>query len=100
MRCFAGLANPLPLLLLALGLDLLLGELPPVFRLLPHPVALAGRAIGWFDHHLNRERRDEQTRRARRALPLAGAFARPAPPCLPPAPLLPAPPPCCGLPRR
>ena len=63
-----GLANPLPLLLAALVLDLVLGEVPPVLKRLPHPVVLAGRAIHWFDRHLNRERRDEATRRARGVL--------------------------------
>lgn len=67
----ASLSNPLLLLLAAFVLDLLLGEVPAVFRLVPHPVALAGRAIGWFDRHLNRERRDERTRRARGILTVA-----------------------------
>ena len=67
--------DPLPLLLAAFVLDLLLGELPAAFRLVPHPVALAGRAIGWFDHHLNRERRDEQTRRARGVVTVAVLIA-------------------------
>ncbi|HKW53611.1 MAG TPA: CobD/CbiB family cobalamin biosynthesis protein, partial [Stellaceae bacterium] len=66
-----GLPDPLPLLLAALVLDLLLGELPAAFRWLPHPVTLAGRAIHWFDHHLNRERRDDATRRARGVLTVA-----------------------------
>jgi len=73
-------ADPLLLLLAAFALDLLLlGELPAIFSLVPHPVALAGRAVAWFDHHLNRERRDEQTRRARGvftvAVLIAGAAA-------------------------
>jgi adenosylcobinamide-phosphate synthase len=66
-----GLPDPLPLLLAALVLDLLLGEVPPVFKRVPHPVVLAGRAIHWFDHHLNRERRDEATRRARGVVAVA-----------------------------
>ena len=70
-----GLADPLPLLLAALVLDLLLGEVPPVFKLLPHPVALAGRSIHWFDHHLNRERRDDATRRARGVVTVAALIA-------------------------
>src|SRR5713226_7578510 len=76
MLLFAGAgSNPLLLLLAAFALDLALGELPAVFGLLPHPVALAGRAIGWFDHHLNRERRDEPTRRARGVLTVAVLIA-------------------------
>jgi adenosylcobinamide-phosphate synthase len=70
-----GLPDPLPLLLAAFGLDLLLGELPPVFKLVPHPVVLAGRAIDWFDRHLNRERRDDATRRARGVLTVAALIA-------------------------
>src|SRR6185437_6549592 len=70
-----GLANPLPLLLAALVLDLVLGEVPPVLKRLPHPVVLAGRAISWFDRRLNRERRDEATRRARGALTAAALLA-------------------------
>ena len=76
MLLFAGAgSDPLLLLLAAFALDLALGELPAVFGLLPHPVALAGRAIGWFDHHLNRERRDEPTRRARGVLTVAVLIA-------------------------
>jgi len=71
----AGPTDPLLLLLAAFVLDVLLGELPPVFRLLPHPVALAGRGIAWFDHHLNRARRDEPTRRARGVLTVAVLIA-------------------------
>jgi adenosylcobinamide-phosphate synthase len=52
-------------LLAALLLDAAIGELPLVFRHLPHPVVLVGRAIAWFDHRLNREERSETARRAR-----------------------------------
>src|SRR6185437_13968938 len=46
-----------------------------VFKRVPHPVVLAGRAISWFDHHLNRERRDEATRRARGGVAVAALIA-------------------------
>jgi adenosylcobinamide-phosphate synthase len=76
MLLFASAAfDPLLLLLAAFVLDMALGELPPVFRRLPHPVALAGRAIAWFDHRLNREQRDEPTRRARGAFTVAVLIA-------------------------
>ena len=50
----AGLAPP-AILFLALMLDALVGEFGPLFRILPHPVALMGGLIGWFDRRLNRE---------------------------------------------
>jgi adenosylcobinamide-phosphate synthase len=53
------------ILFAALLLDAAIGDLPRLFRYLPHPVALIGRAIAWFDHRLNREERSEAARRAR-----------------------------------
>ena len=49
----------------ALLLDAAIGDVPLVFRHLPHPVVLVGRAIAWFDRRLNREDRSERARRAR-----------------------------------
>ncbi len=49
----------------ALLLDAAIGDVPSVFRHLPHPIALVGRAIAWFDRRLNREERSEKARRAR-----------------------------------
>ena len=49
----------------ALLLDAAIGDLPRVFRYLPHPIVLVGEAIGWFDRRLNREERSEAARRAR-----------------------------------
>jgi adenosylcobinamide-phosphate synthase len=60
--------DPLLLLLAALALDMIVGDLPGAFRFLPHPVVLIGHAVRWFDRRLNRERRDERTRRARGAV--------------------------------
>lgn len=57
--------DPLLLLLAALLLDLLVGELPFAVRLLPHPVQLIGQAIAWFDAKLNRDKRGERARRIR-----------------------------------
>jgi adenosylcobinamide-phosphate synthase len=63
--------DPLLLLLAALALDMVVGDLPGAFRFLPHPVVLIGRAIDWFDHRLNRERREPRVRRARGVLTVA-----------------------------
>lgn len=50
-----GQPNLLPALLLALALDAALGDPDWLWRGIPHPVALVGRAIGWLDRNLNRE---------------------------------------------
>ncbi len=61
-----GLAlDPLLILFAALLLDALVGDMKPLFKHVPHPVELVGRAIAWFDRRLNRENRSEATRRAR-----------------------------------
>jgi len=61
----AAAANPLVLLVAGLALDALFGDMPAVFRHVPHPVVLAGRAIAYFDGKLNREARSEARRRER-----------------------------------
>jgi adenosylcobinamide-phosphate synthase len=53
------------LLVAGLAVDGLLGDMPAVFRHIPHPVVLAGRAIAFFDRKLNREARSEASRRER-----------------------------------
>ncbi len=63
--------DPLLLLLAALALDMVVGDLPASFNFVPHPVVLVGRAVAWFDERLNRERRDQQTRLARGAITAA-----------------------------
>ena len=63
--------DPLLLLLAALALDMVVGDLPELFRFVPHPVALVGRAIGWLDRRLNRERRSPRVRRMRGILAVA-----------------------------
>ncbi|MBV8131081.1 MAG: cobalamin biosynthesis protein CobD [Alphaproteobacteria bacterium] len=52
------------LLLLVAGLviDGLFGDMPALFRHIPHPIVLAGRAIAFFDRKLNRETRSEESR--------------------------------------
>ncbi len=71
MLGFVGAADPLIILLLALALDLCLGDLPFVWRHVPHPVTWVGGAIGWLDRRLNREQRAPAVRRARGALCVA-----------------------------
>jgi len=66
------------LLLLGLAIDVVFGDLPAVFARIPHPVVLAGRAIGFFDKKLNRPSRSERSRRERgvvTAIVLVGAAA-------------------------
>jgi adenosylcobinamide-phosphate synthase len=57
--------DPLLVLLGALLLDAAIGDLPMLFRLVPHPVALVGSVIAWFERRLNRESRSEVARRTR-----------------------------------
>jgi len=58
-------ADPLLLLVAALAVDALFGDMPASFRQIPHPVVLAGRAIAFFDRKLNRAVRSEGSRRER-----------------------------------
>src|SRR5579863_5074552 len=57
--------DPLLLLLAALALDMVIGDMPELFRVVPHPVVVIGRAVTWFDERLNREKRGERARRIR-----------------------------------
>ena len=66
-----GTASAVPILLAALLLDALLGDLPRLFRRIPHPVALLGRAIDRLDGRLNRPELDAGERRMRGAFALA-----------------------------
>ncbi|MGB1025404.1 MAG: cobalamin biosynthesis protein CobD/CbiB, partial [Rhodospirillaceae bacterium] len=60
-------SGPIPpspwLLLLALGLDGYFGEMPLLFRALPHPVVLMGRAIGALDRRWNKVKDKDWVRR-------------------------------------
>lgn len=58
-------ADPLLLLVAGLVIDALFGDMPAVFRYVPHPVVLAGRAVAFFDRKLNRETRSQVSRRER-----------------------------------
>jgi len=58
-------ADRLLLLVAGLVIDGLFGDMPALFRHIPHPIVLAGRAIAFFDRKLNRETRSEQPRHYR-----------------------------------
>ena len=61
----SAIADPMLPLVVGLSIDALFGDMPAVFRHIPHPVVLAGRAIAFLDRKLNREIRGEAARRAR-----------------------------------
>jgi adenosylcobinamide-phosphate synthase len=62
--------DPLLVLLLALAVDAVAGEMAPLFRIVPHPVVALGRIIAWLDRRLNRPRRGTAARRRRGVLTL------------------------------
>lgn len=66
-----GAFDPFLLLLTALVLDAYLGEMPFLFRFVPHPVVVIGRIIGWFEQRLNKPGRGDRARRVRGVLVLA-----------------------------
>ena len=73
-----GTAITVPILLGALLLDAMLGDLPAIFRRVPHPVALLGRMIDRLESRLNRPERpasDRQTRGAFALLAVTGVAA-------------------------
>lgn len=59
------------ILLLAQAIDALVGDPDVLWRRIPHPVALAGRLIGWLDRNWNRERDAPSQRRDRGVAALA-----------------------------
>ena len=56
------------LLFLAIGLDAVLGEMSWLFRRIPHPVIMIGRAISALDRRLNKPERSEAQRKRRGVL--------------------------------
>jgi adenosylcobinamide-phosphate synthase len=68
---FASASDPFAILLLALVLDLAFGDMRLVFRLLPHPVVIAGRGVAFLDKRLNRIARSDRTRQLRGAFTVA-----------------------------
>ena len=61
-------AETIGLLLLALVLDAVFGELPWLFRFISHPVVVIGRVVAFFDRRLNRIERSNRSRLLRGAL--------------------------------
>jgi adenosylcobinamide-phosphate synthase len=75
---FGSAPDALFMLFMALAVDAVLGEMPWLFRWLPHPVVVMGRAIGRLDKRLNKPSLPESDRRMRGvvlvALMVAGAL--------------------------
>lgn len=63
--------DPLLLILAAMALDVLLGDSPLVFRILPHPVKIVGSLTGFLEKKLNRPRRHAMDRALRGFILLA-----------------------------
>ena len=59
------LHDPLLLLLVGLAIDAAFGDMQAVFARVPHPIVIAGRAVGFVEKRLNRPNRSEQTRHER-----------------------------------
>jgi adenosylcobinamide-phosphate synthase len=64
-------AETVGLLLLALVLDAVFGELPWLFRFISHPVVVIGRFVAFFDRRLNRLERSNRSRLFRGGLTVA-----------------------------
>ncbi len=58
-------ADPLLLLAAGLAVDAWFGDMPAIFARIPHPIALAGRAVAYLDRKLNRAIRSDASRRVR-----------------------------------
>lgn len=63
-----GFHDPLLLLYIGLIIDALFGDMKPVFRTVPHPIIVAGRAVTWFERRLNRPHRGDGARHFRGVL--------------------------------
>lgn len=70
-----GSVSIVPILLGALLLDAALGDMPALFRRVPHPVALVGRMIDRLDARLNRSELPAADRRMRGAFALVAVTA-------------------------
>jgi adenosylcobinamide-phosphate synthase len=64
----AAAVHPLLVVMLALAIDVALGDPPKVYARIPHPVAVFGGLIAFFDKKLNREQRSDRARFWRGAL--------------------------------
>jgi len=69
--------DPIVILLLGLMIDAVVGDMRPLFRLVPHPVVLAGRFVEFLEVRLNRAERGQEARFLRGALTVTvvGALA-------------------------
>ncbi len=63
--------DPLVLLVIALIIETAIGDARLLFKLIPHPVVLIGRLVGWLDRKLNRDGRSQMDRAIRGALVVA-----------------------------
>jgi adenosylcobinamide-phosphate synthase len=61
----ARVGDRLVILILALALDAIIGDPRALYAIVPHPVALIGKAITLFDRRLNRETRTDRARLVR-----------------------------------
>lgn len=57
--------DPLLILLAGLALDAVVGDMRPLFRIIPHPVVAAGKLVSFLERRLNRETRGSDVRRMR-----------------------------------
>ncbi len=64
----AAAVHPLLVVMLALAIDVALGDPPKFYARIPHPVAVFGGLIAFFDTKLNREQRSDRARFWRGAL--------------------------------
>ncbi len=65
LMIFPDYPDRLLLLLAAIAIDAMFGDMPAIYARIPHPIVLAGRAITFFDRKLNRPSRSEPSRRER-----------------------------------
>ena len=72
--------DPLILVVVAMIIDAAIGEMGPVFRILPHPVEIVGAAIRWVDVQLNRQTRRPTDRALRPASPVLTVLVSARPP--------------------
>ena len=61
--------HPLLVVMLALAMDVALGDPPRLWERIPHPVAVFGGLISFFERKLNRPQRSDRARFWRGCLP-------------------------------
>ena len=60
--------DPIVILLLGLMIDAVVGDMRPLFRVMPHPVVMVGGLVDFLEARLNRAERGQETRFLRGAL--------------------------------